>query len=298
MACFDLNSYLAKLYDEDIYKQIIDSFRKPKDICVFTNLLKCQNKDLENELSFNQIPFFKLDEFCYKVPFDFKERLTRLEIYTQGFFYLQNHSSYLCAKNIGAKANESVLDMCAAPGGKSINLANFMSNLGFLSCVEVSKSRFFILQKNLKNYGVNNAKCFHKDAKGIARLTPLRFDRILLDAPCSSFAKMGFDTTKNQKELKNIAFLQKKLLHSALHALKINGELVYSTCTFLKEENEEVLENALKSKFKLKLLPLDLNTASCINAFSSDERIKKNAKRIIPDDFHQGFFIAKLKKLA
>lgn len=298
MAYFDLSLYLKELYDEDIYEQIIASFNKPKAVCLFLNSLKCKDEDLSKELKANEIPFLKLDEYCYKIPFEFKKRLGRLKIYSLGHFYLQNYSSYLCSKNLNVKAGETVLDMCAAPGGKSINLANFMGNLGVLSCVEASKSRFFTLQENLKNYGVFNAKCFLKDAKSVGRLCPLKFDKILLDAPCSSFAKMGFELQKSQKELKSIALLQKKLLHSALQALKIKGELVYSTCTFLREENEEVIENALKSDFKLELLELNLSNTKHINGFSQDENIKTKTKRIIPDDFNQGFFIAKLKKLA
>lgn len=297
MAYFDLEAYLKGLYTDEDFKQIISSFKSQKDVCIFINILKCKNEELENTLKEADISFTRLDEYCYKLAFKDKEKLSRLELFFEAGFYIQNHSSYLCALNLNVKSGENVLDMCAAPGGKSINLANFMQNKGYLACVEANKERFFTLKKLLHLYGLNIHKCFHKDAKTIGRLCPLKFDKILLDAPCSTFAKMGFNLQKSQKELKNIAHLQKRLLHSALKALKIGGELVYSTCTFLKEENEEVLENALRSEFDLKFLPLELKNAKAIEAFSQDENIRSYARRILPDDLHDGFFIARLQKL-
>lgn len=297
MAYFDLNAYLKALYSKDLYEQILSSFERPKELCVFLNALKCDDKSLEELFKKEGFAFLRLDEFCYKLAFEDKSRLTRLKDYNLGHFYLQNHSSYLAAKNLNVRANERVLDLCAAPGGKSINLANFMSKLGVLSCVEVSKDRFFLLKENLKKHSVDNARCFNKDGKIIGKLCTLSFDKILVDAPCSSFAKLGFKAQKSYKEIKSLALLQKKLLHSALNALKIGGELVYSTCTFLKEENEEVIENALNSKFKLKMMPLNLDKAQGINAFSSNEDLANFARRIVSDELHQGFFIARLKKL-
>ncbi|WP_409513379.1 RsmB/NOP family class I SAM-dependent RNA methyltransferase [Campylobacter sp. MIT 99-7217] len=297
MALFDLKVYLKQIYPDE-HESVLASFEKPKDICIFLNTLKTDDKCLEYELSKEHIPFERLDEFTYRIKGEYKSKLSFSKAFLEHLFYIQNYSSYLCAKALNAKPYESVLDMCAAPGGKSINLANFMQNKGYLACVEASKDRFFTLQKILKNYGVLNFKCFLKDAKLIGKLCPLKFDKILLDAPCSTFAKMGLYVQKSQKELKMLSILQKKLLHSALKALKVNGELVYSTCTFLKEENEEVIKNALKSEFKLKLLELNLEGVNAKNAFADEFDELKKAKRILPDTFCDGFFVAKLKKLS
>lgn len=296
MAYFDLKAYLIGLYGQDLSQKILHSFTQNKDIGVFVNSLKCDILNFEKELTKANIAFKQIDENFYKIAFLDKSTLTHLQIFSQGFFYVQNYSSYLCAKNLDPKSDQNVLDLCAAPGGKSINLANFMQNKGELACVEASKERFFTLKNNLVRYGVR-AKAFHKDGKIIGRLCPLKFDKILLDAPCSSFAKFGLNLEKSPKELKNIALLQKKLLHSALKALKRGGELVYSTCTFLKEENEEVLENALNSEFEFEFLPLKLDNITSIEAFSTHKKLTNNARRIIADDFNDGFFIAKIKKL-
>lgn len=288
---------LEHIYSTKELENIKDSFKLPKKVCVFLNRLKCDNLGLENDFKALNLEFEKINEFCYLFKACDKSIISSMKAYSEFKFYIQNYSSYLCALNLDVKVGQSVLDMCAAPGGKSINLANFMQNNGYLACNEMSKDRFFILQKNLKNYGVN-ARIFNKDAKIIGKLTPNKFDKILLDAPCSTLAKMGFTLEKSQKEIKQIAKTQKKLLHSALKALKIGGELVYSTCTFTKEENEEVIENALKSEFKIELLEINLEKVLAKNGQSKEFEEISKCKRILPCEDYDGFFIAKLKRLA
>ncbi|EPI3057877.1 SAM-dependent methyltransferase [Campylobacter upsaliensis] len=288
-----METKLAQIYTQNELTILKESFKSPKNVCVFLNFLKT-NENLINEF-FKDLKFQKLNPFCYLFKAEDKSILSKMKAFNEGHFYIQNYSSYLCAKNLGVKPNENILDMCAAPGGKSINLANFMQNKAYLACVEANKERFFTLQKNLKNYGVN-AKIFLKDAKNIGRLCPLKFDKILLDAPCSTLAKTGFENVKSPKEIKALALLQKKLLHSALKALKHGGELVYSTCTFLKEENEEVLENALKSEFELEFLELDLEGVRVREAKSEFKELIK-ARRIMPCENYDGFFIAKMRKI-
>lgn len=296
MALLDLNSILDEIYTQEEKEKIIHSFDSKKYFNIFCNFLKNSSNDLELFLQDQGIKFYKIDEFCYKIPIQFKSKLSTSNAFLQAKFYIQNFSSYLCAKNLNVLPEHSVLDMCAAPGGKSLNLANFMENRGYLASCELSKTRFFTLKNNLKNYGVTNVKCFLKDAKIIGKLCPLKFDRILLDAPCSTYAKLGFNIQKNSKEIKQISKLQKQLLHSALNALKSGGELIYSTCTFLREENEEVIENAFKSEHKIKLLELNLSCANSIDAKGIEFDLSL-AKRVIPDDFVDGFFIARIKKL-
>ncbi|AJC86390.1 RsmB/NOP family class I SAM-dependent RNA methyltransferase [Campylobacter sp. RM16704] len=296
MALFDLNTALDMIYTKEQKEQILQSFKQEKNVNIFRNSLLIDNDNLEELLKKETIEFEKIDKYCYKIPYFFKGKLSSMSAFNEGKFYIQNYSSYLCAKTLGVKAGESVLDMCAAPGGKSLNLANFMQNQGYLASCELSKTRFFTLKNTLENYQVKIAKCFLKDACTIGKVCPLKFDKILLDAPCSTFSKMGFDIQKNTKEIKKIVNLQKKLLHSALLALKHDGELVYSTCTFLREENEEVLENALKNKnFELELVDFELDYVEFIQAKSNKFNLSF-AKRVLPNNYADGFFIAKVKK--
>lgn len=297
MALFDLNLALEQIYSSEQKNIILQSFNKPKNVNIFRNSLIVNEEILEQILNEEKIPFDKIDEFCYKISYEYKGKLSSMDAFNEGKFYIQNYSSYLCAKTLDVKTQDSVLDMCAAPGGKSINLANFMQNTGYLACCEFSKTRFFTLKENIEKYHVYNSKCFLKDAKTIGKLCPLKFDKILLDAPCSTFAKLGLKVQKSIKEIKQISNLQKRLLHSALEALKHGGELVYSTCTFLKEENEEVLENALNNpNFQLQMMDFELTNVKYIQAQSENFDLSF-AKRVLPDDFADGFFIAKIKKL-
>lgn len=287
-------SKLAKIYTQQELRLIQESFKQPKNICVFVNKIKWTIKEFQNE--FKILNPQKIDDFCYLFKAKDKPTLSHSKAFYEGRIYLQNYASYLCAKNLNAQKNENVLDMCAAPGGKSINLANFMQNQGYLACVEANKTRFFTLQQNLKNCGVR-AKIFLKDAKNIGHLCPLKFDKILLDAPCSTLAKIGLDEEKSHKEIKKLSILQKKLLNSALKALKHGGELIYSTCTFTREENEEVLENAFDGKIRIELLELNLQNVISKEALSETHPQICKAKRILPSQNYDGFFIAKLRKI-
>lgn len=287
-------SKLAKIYTPQELRLIKESFKEPKNICVFVNKIKWTIKEFQNE--FKALNPQKIDDFCYLFKAEDKLKLSHSKAFCEGRIYLQNYASYLCAKNLNAQKNENVLDMCAAPGGKSINLANFMQNQGNLACVEANKTRFFTLQQNLKNCDVK-ARIFLKDARNIGHLCPLKFDKILLDVPCSTLAKIGLEEEKSHKEIKTLSTLQKKLLNSALKALKHGGELIYSTCTFTREENEEVLENAFNGKVKIELLELDLQNVISKEALSETHPQISRAKRILPSQNYDGFFIAKLRKI-
>ncbi|ASQ30271.1 tRNA/rRNA cytosine-C5-methylase, NOL1/NOP2/Sun family [Campylobacter avium LMG 24591] len=284
-------SKIKEFYTDGELKELEKSFCDTNSACIFLNKIKCEAKELEQSLQKEEIIFTRIDDFTYKI--QDKHKASQSEAFSKGLFYIQNYSSYLCAKNLDVSKDDIVLDMCAAPGGKSINLANFMQNQGDLRCVELNKNRFFKLKTNLQKYGVKNAKLFCKNALNIGKLCPLSFDKILLDAPCSAFSKLGFKFQRTNNEIKSLAKLQKKLLNSAINALKIGGILVYSTCTVTREENEEVILNALNSKFKLELLELNTNPLK-----SAKNPHIKNTARIIANEFSQSFFMCKIMKLA
>ena len=282
---------LRNLVATDIFDKVWDSFFQPKQVGFFINLLKTTKQDALNEL-LNLGVDFRYSGFgdFYICDFKFKELITTSAIFNEGRIYLQNLSSYLSPLTLNPKAGDFVLDMCSSPGGKSIVLANLMSGSGNLAAMEANKERFFKLKANLKNYGCEWVKTYNKDARSVAYTCANKFDKILLDAPCSSYSLYNENfKEKSFKEIKSIARLQKQLLNSALSALKVGGEIVYSTCTFYEEENEDVIKNALASKFDIKLEAIDFDLKSCVkNEFGV---------RILPDDLMSAFFISKIKKL-
>lgn len=281
--------YLESTLTKSDFNRVWDSFFKPKSVGFYLNLLKF-NKD-EIILSLNNLGV-EITEFLpnfYICDAKFKDTLTHSEIFNKGAIYIQNPSSYLAALALNPNRDDMVLDMCASPGGKSIALANMMGQGANLAVMESDTKRFYTLKSNLNKYGCEWVRTYNKDARSISRTCQNKFDKILLDAPCSSYSHFGDGfVEKSAKEIKLIARLQKQLLNSALSALKPGGVVVYSTCTFFECENEEVVQNALNSKFDITIDKISFGLKS--------EIISEFGLKILPDCTMDAFFLAKIIK--
>jgi NOL1/NOP2/sun family putative RNA methylase len=225
-----------------------------------------------------------------------------------GYYYIQEIASMLPALVLNPKENERVLDLCASPGSKTTQIAARMENLGLLFANEVKIGRIKILASNTERCGVMNIIITKRD--GIALCKRFKeenflFDKILLDAPCSGEGTIR-STPKtlemwNIKTIENLSKLQKSMIASAIEILKPNGELVYSTCTHAPEENEEVIDFALKNlNVKIEKINLPIKTRAGITkwkekSYSPDVKL---SCRIYPQDADtEGFFISKIRKL-
>jgi len=225
-----------------------------------------------------------------------------------GYYYIQEIASMLPVLVLNPKENEKVLDLCASPGSKTTQIVARMNNRGLLIANEVKFGRIKILSANTERCGVMNMLITKRD--GIALCKRFKeenflFDKILLDAPCSGEGTIR-STPKtlemwNIKTIENLSKLQKSMIASAIEILKPNGELVYSTCTHAPEENEEVVDFALKNfKIKIEKINLPIKTRQGITAWKEKEYSEdvKFSCRIYPQDANtEGFFIAKIKKL-
>jgi 16S rRNA (cytosine1407-C5)-methyltransferase len=213
----------------------------------------------------------------------------------------------LVALAVGAQPGEQILDLAAAPGGKSILLAECMANQGYLAAVEPIRSRYYQLRRQLELAGVRIARTFLSDGRRIGGKTPDRFDRVLLDAPCSGEARFraGDGTTWRYWSLQKIRDQSRKqrgLLVSALRALRPGGTLVYSTCSFAPEENEAVLDFVLR-RFgaSVQLLPMTLPISNVMPGLTrwrnrTFDPSLVHAARILPTDLFDGFFLSRLTK--
>lgn len=231
-----------------------------------------------------------------------------------GYFYIQEISSMLAGIAVDAKPYDVIVDVCAAPGSKTTQIAAAMQNKGLIIANDVRNDRIKILLSNIERIGVSN--CIVTKMSGIKLLEKLpklektmqiKFNKILLDVPCSGEGTIRSNQyilqMWNINMIKRLAALQKKLLHAALLNASSGTEIVYSTCTLTPEENEEVIQYALDN-FDVKLvkpkLPSELKLSSGITewknkVFSSEMR---NAVRLWPHHNNtEGFFIAKLVKL-
>ena len=225
-----------------------------------------------------------------------------------GYYYVQEISSMMSILALEPKGGEFVLDLCASPGSKTTQLAAKMENKGTLVANDLKLDRIMILASNTERIGVTNAIITKNDAIALcSRIakTNLRFDRILLDAPCSGEGTLRSSPKTfiiwNYQMIKNISRQQKKLIAFALKCLKKDGELVYSTCTHAPEENEEVIDFALKNfPVKLQDIQLPLQCRPGVTKWkdkSYDPEVEK-CMRIYPqDNDSEGFFVAKMTLL-
>jgi 16S rRNA (cytosine1407-C5)-methyltransferase len=206
---------------------------------------------------------------------------------------------------LNPKPGQQVLDLTAAPGSKSTQLAALMQNQGFILANEINELRVERLKFNIEKQGAAIIEVRHGDGKRLEENWQEYFDAVLLDAPCSGEGLFLACEPKsyrfwNPKRVRELATEQKKLLRTALWALKPGGILIYSTCTLSSAENEEVLNWALeKYDPELKVEPLALNIPGAGPGLTVGEFSKLHSQkylRIYPTQLMEGFFVAKLRK--
>lgn len=287
--------YLKELLGSD-FEGVWASFFAPKKAGFFITDPSAKERILEQFKGAKEL-------FCNFYIYDDKSALSHSEFFSSGQIYIQNPSSHLATLCLQLCVGDELCDMCASPGGKIIALASKADKTTFnAAAIEYDKNRFFTLKANLAKYGLSSVRTYNKDARAIAKSCANRFDKIILDAPCSSYSHFGegFDE-KSPKELKAISKLQKGLLNAALSALKDGGEMIYSTCTFFGAENEEVIENALASRFEIELLPLEFECffGDFGNSSLHAPKIlaRKHGALILPDELYSGFYICKIRKI-
>ena len=238
--------------DKEFYNLVASLSEKP--IASFrTNTIKTTSQILEKELT---IQGFSLEKVIWNADaFILKNKsireLTETEAYKKGFIYIQNLSSMIPALIMSPQPEEKVLDIAAAPGSKTTQIAALMKNTGELTANDLSFKRLFKLKENLKNMGVTNAKVLNLPGETFWRNLPEYFDKTLVDVPCSMEGRIRCEDPKTYKDwstkkIKQLSKLQKYLLRSAISATKVGGTIVYSTCTLAPEENEEVIEWVVK----------------------------------------------------
>lgn len=243
---------------------------------------------------------------AYLLPPAQRRALTESAAFAEGRVYLQNLASMLPPLLLDPQPGEEVLDLCAAPGSKTTQIAALMGNRGRLAAVERSRSRFFKLHAVCRQLGAEVAT-YLTDGRGIGRKTPARFDRVLVDAPCSSEGRFRLEAPDSYaywspKKVRDMARLQKRLLLSGLQSLKPGGVLVYSTCTYAPEENEAVLDEVLRrAEGAVEIEAVDLPLPAVAPGLeqwqgrSFDARVSRGL-RVLPGAQLEGFFLARLRK--
>jgi len=218
-----------------------------------------------------------------------------------GYIYVQDPASMIPPLALAPKPGETVLDLCAAPGSKTTQIAAMMRNEGLIVANDLTHERLASLGINLQRMGVQNALVTQMDGMTITGA----FDRILLDAPCSATGTIRRSSaalkTWNINSVKRIAGVQRKLLHHAWSLLKPGGTLVYSTCSLEPEENEQQIDDFIVGHSDAMPEPIQLNiqTKGALKSFDGrtfSGEIQKCLRLFPQDNDTEGFFVAKLMK--
>ncbi|MHA2008466.1 MAG: RsmB/NOP family class I SAM-dependent RNA methyltransferase [Promethearchaeota archaeon] len=222
--------------------------------------------------------------------------------YLQGYYYLQNVASMYPAIILDPKPIDTVIDMCAAPGSKATHLAQLMDNKGTLVLIDRNRSRIPALKINIQRLGITNSTVLNFDSVNLHKLN-IKADKILLDAPCTGEGLIRQDISrkksKNLRDIKKLASIQKNLLISGLKSLKPNGLLLYSTCSIAPEEDEMVINDVLEneSNFIIQKIENDYGVEGFINVYGKDLLDDmKFSKRLFPHIHNTiGFFMCLIK---
>ncbi len=282
---------LEKQYGDNNLKKAITSLKKVPYLSVRINKLKYNEKEFEKFLEKNNIQIIKKVDTVYYVN---SGLIIISEEFKTGKIIAQDASSYLAAKNLGVLSNELVLDICAAPGGKTAVLAEQMENKGEIIAIDIHQHKIKLIETNMKKLGIDIVKAIVMDGRNVNK-QGRKFDKILVDVPCSGYGvirkKPETLYSKNRENIEELAKLQLEILNSAADILKDGGELVYSTCTITDKENTDNIEKFLKErkKFKVEKLYIPENVSGDYDKLGG---FCINYKEEIMDNF----YIIKLKK--
>lgn len=289
----ELYNILVKQYGKEKAQSIISSFNKKAGNSIRINYLKTTKTELMQFFADNQVMVTesKICEDCLLV----SNLLLGSEQFKNGHYIVQDEASALVALTIGENvaANYNILDVCAAPGGKSLHIASKYINSNLISCDKYIH-KLNLIENNKTKLAITNLTTQEQDATVLNKEFINNFDIVVCDVPCS-----GIGVIKNKPEIKykitdsyveNIAKLQYEILGNSINYVKAGGVVIYSTCTIDKRENEENIKKFLAAHKNFKLEKININ--------STVKEEQTGVLNILPDEHNcDGFFIAKLRKL-
>ncbi len=293
-----LYNKLINQYGNEITEEIINGYSKKRFVTLRVNTIKSTVENVTNILKENNITYneVKWSKEALIIENANENDIRKLKIYENGEIYLQSLSSMIPPIILDAKAGENVLDMTAAPGGKTTQIAALSSNEALITACEKNKIRLEKLKYNIEKQGAKRINVMNIDARNLDEF--FSFDKILLDAPCSGSGtiylndeKMGNKFTEDL--IKRSIKFQEELINKALKVLKIGEEMVYSTCSILQEENEQIIQKIL-NKGNAQIILIDKENLKGIPFLPTKI---EGAICVKPTDLYEGFFVAKIKKV-
>ena len=300
---------LAEIVPSAEYLSVLATFALPKPTTFRINTLKTTIEACRTSLEAQGFELSPIEwyDHAFAIPHEQKRALTESAEFYNGHIYIQNLASMTAPLSLAPQAGETILDLAAAPGGKTTQLADLMHNQGHIKAVEVVKDRYYRLKANLTQHGATIVQPHLMDGRAAGNRWPSLFDRILLDAPCSSEGRFTQLDPKswqhwNLRKVQECAHKQKRLLQAAIHTLKKGGKLLYCTCSFAPEENEVVIHHILRKfgdEIEIRPIPLDLpRTQHGLTTWGKKTLHPDliHATRLLPTEMRDGFFLCLLAK--
>lgn len=292
-----LKNTLETQYAETQVNSILEGLTKSRKTTIRVNTIKTSMTEIKEilekeEISFKEVPW---NEFALIIENADESRIRKLQIYNNGEIYMQSLSSMIPPIVLNPQANESILDMAAAPGGKTTEMACLSNNQAMITACEKNKIRCDKLKYNLEKQGANRVTIMQEDARKLSDF--FKFDKILLDAPCSGSGTINITDSNLEKYFSKELYIraiktQKELLEKAAKIVKIGGEIVYSTCSVLKDENEKIIQNIL-NKNNFEIVPINMNITEIPILPTTIE----GTLCVCPTKIYEGFYVAKIKKI-
>lgn len=302
-------SRLQRIIPAEKLSDTLASFSLKRPTTFRANTLKISPEKLSNHLSLLHIPIVQVswNKNAFLLLDTPQRVLMETDVYKNGSLYIQSLSSMIPPLVLDPQKHEKILDLTAAPGSKTTQIAALMENTGEILANDKSHVRNFKLKANLLMQGVTNTQVTQLPGQIIWKKLPEFFDRALVDVPCSMEGRITVQDEKTYTDwsVKKIQYLeevQRYLLRSAISAVKPGGIIVYSTCTLAPEENEGVIDWILKKEGSaIEILDIEipgLLTTPSLPSWNTkvyDPEIK-HTMRILPSEIMEGFFVAKILK--
>lgn len=289
---------LIEQYGEGKTAEIVAGFTNKRRSSFRINPIKTNKEEVVSVLKDMNIEYKTVTwyENAFVISYEDEVKLRETDLYEEGKIYFQSLSSMIPVLVLATNADENVLDMAAAPGGKTTQMFAEADGKVLITACEKNKIRAERLKYNLEKQGASRVNVMMQDARKLDDF--FSFDKVLLDAPCSGSGTLFLEDEKQIKTftnelVKRSITTQKEMLQKALKVLKVGHEMVYSTCSILREENEKQLESLL-AQGRIEIIPID--SAKYIGMKTLDTIIP-GVLCVCPDENYEGFFVAKIKRL-
>jgi len=298
----DVTGYLLKQYTSDELENFLQQSLIQKETCIRTNLLKIDSIALTKKISKQAIikKGHLLKDSMYISDYD---AMNKIDSFNRGEFQVQDESSTLVGFVADPKADDVVIDVCAAPGGKSTHIAQLLNGKGKVLACDISEAKLTRINENINRLGLINIDSIICDATTFVPDYKNQFDIVLADVPCSGLGllrtKPDIKTNMTVDKIKSLIPLQQEILQNVSLYVKPGGTLIYSTCTINKKENRAQVNEFLEAnkEFYLETITSDKFVHGLMDGYQFDNHIIDGCIELITDSqLTDGFFIAKLKR--